>query len=247
MRPTEEVVEASQQEEIISLRDLLQVLRRRFWVILLTIVVAVGVAVGLSLQQTPLYMASTLVLVGQELQREDTNNLAGDIQGLQLATETVNEAVETRPVAEGVVEQLKLQRSAESVLANLSAQSVEDTQFIEISYTDTDPERAQEIVNGAGEVLSEEISKISPSTNALTATVWERADVPEVPISPNPLRNGFLALVLGIILGVSLAFLLEFLDDSWRSPEEVEEISGVPTFAIIPSFKVVQDTKKKGR
>lgn len=244
---TEEVMEVLQDEHIISLRDLLQILRRRLWIVLLAVVVAVGVAVGFSLQQTPLYEASTLVLVGQERQREDMNNLAGDIQGLQLAAETVSRAVDTRPVAEGVVEQLELQRSAESMLANLDAQPVEDTQFIEITYTDTDPERAQEIVNSAGEVLSEEISEISPSANALTATVWERADVPEVPVSPNPARNGFLALILGIMLGLGLAFLREFLDDSWRSPEEVEQISGVPTFGIIPSFKAAQGTKKKGR
>jgi capsular polysaccharide biosynthesis protein len=244
---TEEVMEVLQDEHIISLRDLLQILRRRLWIILLAMVVAVGGVVGLSLQQTPLYTASTLVLVGQELQREDMNNLAGDIQGLQLAAETVSAAVDTRPVAEGVVEQLELQRSAESVRANLSTQPVEDTQFIEITYTDTDPERAQEIVNSVGEVLSEEISEISPSANALTATVWERADVPEVPVSPNPARNGFLALILGIMLGIALAFLLEFLDDSWRSPEEVEQVSGVPTFGIIPSFKTAPRTKKKGR
>jgi hypothetical protein len=35
-------------------------------------------------------------------------------------------------------------------------------------------------------------------------------------------------------LGVGLAFLLEYLDDGWRSPEEVEQISGVPTYALIP-------------
>jgi capsular polysaccharide biosynthesis protein len=47
-----------------------------------------------------------------------------------------------------------------------------------------------------------------------------------------------LALVAGGALGVALAFLLEYLDDSWGSPEEAEQISGVPTFGVIPTFKV---------
>jgi capsular polysaccharide biosynthesis protein len=36
------------------------------------------------------------------------------------------------------------------------------------------------------------------------------------------------------VLGTGLAFLLEFMDDSWRSPAEAEQVSGVPTFGVIP-------------
>jgi capsular polysaccharide biosynthesis protein len=75
--------------------------------------------------------------------------------------------------------------------------------------------------------------------------VWEPAAVPEEPVSPNPLRNGLLGLVLGLMLGMGLAFLLEYLDDSWRSPEEVERISGVPTYGIIPTIEYGK--AKKGR
>jgi capsular polysaccharide biosynthesis protein len=44
--------------------------------------------------------------------------------------------------------------------------------------------------------------------------------------------------LLGSLLGVGLAFLLEYVDDSWTSPDEVEEVSGVPTFGVIPAFGV---------
>jgi hypothetical protein len=47
------------------------------------------------------------------------------------------------------------------------------------------------------------------------------------------------------MLGIGLAFLLEHMDDRWRSPEEVEQVSGVPTFGIIPEFKL--SNSKKGR
>ncbi|MEW6638555.1 MAG: hypothetical protein AB1425_17275, partial [Actinomycetota bacterium] len=71
-----------------------------------------------------------------------------------------------------------------------------------------------------------------------------RAAVPEDPVSPNPVRNGLLALLLGLMLGVGLAFLLEYLDDTWRSPEELELVSGVPNFGVIPEFKVPRGKKK---
>jgi protein tyrosine kinase modulator len=46
------------------------------------------------------------------------------------------------------------------------------------------------------------------------------------------------------MLGVGLAFLLNYLDDSWQSSEEAEQLSGVPTFSIIPGFE--EPKVKKG-
>jgi capsular polysaccharide biosynthesis protein len=45
------------------------------------------------------------------------------------------------------------------------------------------------------------------------------------------------------MIGVGLAFLLDYLDDDWRSPDEVEQVSRVPTFGVIPTFKL---HKRKG-
>lgn len=165
------------------------------------------------------------------------------MQGLQQLTLTVAEAVGTRPVAEGVIEELNLKLTPEEFLENLSVAQVSSTQFIQVSYRDPNPERAQRVANTIGEVFSEQVSEVSPSANAITATLWERAVPPESPASPDILLNTLLALVLGLMLGVGLAFLLEYLDDSWRSPEEVEQVSGVPTFGIIPEFKVPKEKK----
>ncbi|MCA3748410.1 MAG: capsular biosynthesis protein, partial [Rubrobacter sp.] len=96
-------------------------------------------------------------------------------------------------------------------------------------------------------IFSERVSEVSPGANAITATVWEEAVVPETPVSPDPLLNGLVALALGLLLGLGLAFLLEYLDDSWESPEEVERVSGVPVFGVIPGFRVEAGGKKGGR
>ncbi len=49
------------------------------------------------------------------------------------------------------------------------------------------------------------------------------------------------------MLGVVLVLLLEHLDDSWRSAEEVEAVTGVPTFGSIPEFKLEKARKDKGK
>lgn len=230
-----------------SAKDLLGVLRRRLWVILLLALVLTGSAVSVDLLRTPTYEATIKILVGQKQNGDlPTSNLGSDVQGLQQLTQTMAEAVATRPVAEATIEGLDLGTSPEDFLENLSVQQVGTTQFIEVSYEDESPSEAQRIANTVGGVFSEQVSEVSPSANAITATVWEEAAVPEAPASPNPLRDGLLALALGGMLGVALAFLLEQLDDRWRSPEEVEQVSGVPTFGVIPEFKVPKGKKGVG-
>jgi len=61
------------------------------------------------------------------------------------------------------------------------------------------------------------------------------ATTPESPFKPTPARNGLIALVVGVILGVGLAFLFERLDDSIKDKEDVERVAqGVPTLGLIP-------------
>lgn len=198
---------------------------------------------GFSLMQQPVYEASIKVLVGQE---RGITEAPTDVSGLQDLTETMAVAITSRPVAESVIQQAGLRITPETFLEKrLSVGQIENTQFIEVSYQDAGPQRAQQVVNIVGDVFSERISNVSSETNAITATVWEQAAVPEEPISPDPLRNGLLAAMLGAVLGVGLAFLLGYLNDRWRSPEELEQASGVPVFGIVPQFKA-QKNKKSG-
>jgi capsular polysaccharide biosynthesis protein len=234
---------AGEGEYVLSLADLFGVIRRRLWIILLVAGVLTGAAVGFSLAQTPMYEASIKMLVGQE---RGTNEIPVGVYDLQQLTQTMAEGVNSRSLAEATIRQLGLQMAPEEFLANLSVEQVPNTQFIQVGYTDPSPERAQRVANATGKVFSEQISEVSPSASAITATVWDPAVVSDYPVSPNPLRNGLLALMLGLMLGVGLAFLLEYLDDSWRSPEEVEQISGVPTIGIIPEIEHSQGTKKRG-
>jgi capsular polysaccharide biosynthesis protein len=221
---------------MISIERVLQTLLRRVSVIILVTVVVTGSALGFSLTQTPTYEASIKILVGQKL-TEDAD-FGTDVSDLQELTVTVAQAVQTLPVAQAVVEQPNVpELSAGEVLENMSVEPSPGSNFIDVSYESSDPEEAQLIANAIGQALSQKISEVSVGVNGLTATVWAPATLPETPVSPDLALNGIVALVLGSLLGIALAFLLEYLDDSWDSPEEVEEISGLPAFGVIPAFE----------
>ena len=225
-----------EEDEIVSLKAFLQVIWRRAWILLATLVVFVGLAIASSQTQTPLYEASIKVLIGQ---KGDTTYAmgVGDLQGL---TQTMAEAVGTRSIAEAVVEELDSKTKPQDVQANLSAEAIESTQFLTITYVDTNPERARRVANAVGSAFSKQISEISPNASNVTATVWDPAAY-ATPVEVSLRRQIMLALAVGLIVGMGLAFLVENLDDSWQSPEEVERVSGVPTFGVVPPLPVVKD------
>lgn len=235
--------ERPESEYVLSLGDFLRVVRGRIWFIVTVVLVSLVVAALVSLLQPPTYETSIKILIGQEQGSSDSANLGGDVQGLQDLTVTMVEAVGSRPLAEDVVERLDLSMTPDDFLEHLSTEQVSETQFIEVSYQGSDPETTRRAANAVGEEFSERVSRASPSANAVTATVWESAVVPEDPISPDPVLYGLGALTIGLLVGVGLAFLLEYLDRSWRSPEEVEQISGVPTFGVIPEFEFSKSRK----
>jgi capsular polysaccharide biosynthesis protein len=177
-----------------------------------TLVVLV-IPLWISLYQTPTYEASIKILVGQKSTPWWESNTgepsvirvsAGDVSGLQDLAQTVADAADTMPVAQAVVEQLNLPKgSAEKVLKNMSVKQDPGTMLINVSYEDSSPERAQQIANAIGQVLSEKASKTSVGPYAITATVWEPAKLPKTPVSPNPVRNMLLAgATWGLILGL---------------------------------------------
>jgi len=237
---------AGEQDYALSLGDILRVIRRRLLVVALLVLMLVGAVVGLSLAQTPIYEASIKIVVGQELTPGMPSSVSADVQGLQQFTRTAAEVVQTQPVAEGVIREPNLSMTPEEFLGNMNVEQISETQLIQITYRDPDPQRAKQIADTVGEVFSRQISELSPSANSVTATLWERATVPRAPVGPNILFNVLLTLMLGGILGLGLAFLLEFFDDSWRSPEEVEKMSGLPIFGAIPEYQMPKGSSRKG-
>ncbi len=75
--------------------------------------------------------------------------------------------------------------------------------------------------------------------------ILDRAQAEPDPVAPRPLRNLFLSLVVGLLSGVGLSFLLEKLDTSVTSREQVEERLGLPFLGIVPTLAESVDIKER--
>ncbi len=77
-----------------------------------------------------------------------------------------------------------------------------------------------------------------------SVNVWiiEKAEMPEFPASPRKKRNILLGLVLGLFGGIGLAFFFEYLDNTVKTPEDIEEKYGVPVISAIDLLKDKKQT-----
>ncbi len=192
--------------------DALRVVWQRLYIIALVAIVLTASALGFSLSQTPTYEASILIVVGQKAPDEAVDSAVKNIADSEMLVGTVARAVDTRPVAQAVVEKLNLpEAEVQAVVQRMDVAVEPGTAFIAVSVRDSDPRRAQLVANAIGEAFSEQVSELNVSATPITARVWQPATPPETPISPRPLLNGGLALVIGILLGTIVAFMAEYL------------------------------------
>lgn len=223
-----------------GLRQHLEVVRRRKWIVLLVTSLAVAAA-ALSFLQDPLYRASTTIVVGQG------NSLfqPGEANAVTPFTATMGDLVRSKIVMATVIDDLDLQaETPESLLESLSVSINPETAVIRVSVDDHDPERAVAIAGEIGSVFSELVDErfgnaapTTPSQPAqlpLTATIFDPARAEPDPVAPKPVKNIAAALLIGLVLGLLGAFMREHFDRRLRTREAVEQSFGVPVIGQIP-------------
>jgi len=79
---------------------------------------------------------------------------------------------------------------------------------------------------------------ITAGLNSNSMEVVDKANLPVIPVSPQKKRTVIFGFLGGLIAGIAVSLLLESLDDTLRTSEEVESIGHLPALAIVPKFTV---------
>jgi capsular polysaccharide biosynthesis protein len=238
-------------EETISLKELMGTLKKRMSLIILIALTAVIISGAVSyFLLTPVYQSSTQILVNQSKTEQPAYN-TGEIQANLQLINTYNVIIKSPAILEKVIEKQDLDMTAAQLNGKITVQSQADSQVINLSVQDTDPYKAADIANETASVFQQEIKKIM---NVDNVSVLASAEVGESqsPIKPQPLLNIAIALVVGLMVGVGLAFLLEYLDNTVKTEQDVEKVLGLPVLGSITRIsdqngKVSSRSERKSR
>jgi capsular exopolysaccharide synthesis family protein len=86
-------------------------------------------------------------------------------------------------------------------------------------------------------VASYQQVKLAEAEASNNLVVAESAEVPQRPIRPRPLVTALLAAIFGVLVAVAAAFVIEYLDDTVKTPDDVNRVSGLPTLGAIAKLK----------
>lgn len=224
------------QESGVSLELIFRIVWKHILPILLATVVVGGAAFAVTkIFVKPKYRASAMVYVRANTQQNGNAMTTSEMNVAKQLVTTYSIILETDSVLEEVYENLEEQYKVpvNTIKNNLTEEAIENSEIFRISYTDTDPVRAEKIVNAVAEIAPEKIIDVV-KTGA--AQVVQPASTPKSPVSPNAVRNAAIAAVAAFVIAGAVFVLISVLDTSIRTSDDLSETFGITVLGSIPTI-----------
>jgi capsular polysaccharide biosynthesis protein len=228
-------------EETISLKEIAFIIKKRLMVIALITATAVGISGIISyFFLTPVYQATAQLLVNQQTSEQpgiDVNQVRVNVEMIN----TYSMIIKSPVILNKVVDELDLE-STDALANSINVNSEQNAQVFSLVVENEDPAQAVLIANTIAKIFSDDVTEIMNVDNVKILTPATLKNDP-TPVSPKPLLNMAIALVVGLMAGVGLAFLLEYLDNTIKTEEDIQNILQLPVLGVIPKI-TLEDEKK---
>jgi capsular polysaccharide biosynthesis protein len=215
-------------EDTLSLRDVLGIFRRRFWIVLVVVTLSVALAALLSyVVLPPIYQANTSLIVNERpsVASGTAGVDYGQIQTYRSLAVTYAKIITSRAVLQDTIDTLRLPETVKQLSQMTTVQVQGQTEIIAISVKDKDAIRSASIANTmANSFITQLPSLVNRVENV---SVIDRAVPVTDQVSPRPLLNVAVAIVAALMFGVLLAFLVDYFDDRVKTPDDVKRLFGL--------------------
>ena len=223
-------------EETIDLKEYFQIIKKRFWIIaVITLVAMIASGVVSFFVLDPVYQTNTTMIVNKEKANDRQEITNDDIMVNQKLAVTYGEIIKSRVVLDNVISKLKLDITTKELSSMITVGAVNNTEIININVQNTDPQKAYKIANTIPSIFAKEVKRI---TKASSVEVIDTAIVPTSPIKPNKMMNIIVAAVLGVMIGLFIIFIMEYMDNKLKKPEDIEKHLGLTLLGVIPNENI---------
>lgn len=215
------------EETGIDLIEILNLLLRKWWLILLSLAVGVCAASGYTkICVTPLYQASSMIYV--------LGTQGGESININLSRQLTSDFItlsKSRPVIEDAINRVNLDMTYEEVAGMISVENPTDTSMLKTTVTSADPQLAKSLSNAMSDTLAERIQEVMGKDKPSTV---EKAIEPKYPVTPNTTKNMIVGGLLGAVLMMGILVLLFLMDDRIKNQDDVERYLQLNVLASVP-------------
>lgn len=180
----------------------------------------------------PTYEAKTSIIIGKsDSNPNDKSQYSyNDVMMFQKLVKTYAEIATSRVVAENASAKLK-NISADKLQSIITVTPQNDTQIVEFKVENNNPQEAYLIMNAVTDAFIQESKRIYPSGNI---QVMDKAQIPQKPIKPKKALNVAIAFFIGLIASAGIAFMLENMDSTIKTEEDIKKYLDIPVIGTIP-------------
>jgi capsular exopolysaccharide synthesis family protein len=215
----------------VTLDQIASILWRRRLVFVLTLLVCLGLVVGITFSLSRTYRATATLFVGTQQRNFATTDL------LEQLTRTYAHLAGNPNVATEVAETLDPPISRSRLMSKMSFSPVERTQLLQISAEGGSRGEAARLANHYAEVFVDRVARRAEGSEAdVRLSVSEPAALPNDPVRPNPPLYLGLGSLLSLLIAFGVTLIVDRLDKRIRVPQEETTFLGEPILARIPKF-----------
>lgn len=237
------------EENHVSLEDLLKLTRRRIGTILLFMLLGIVGAAGV-LWVTPVtYTASSTAYVRVATPSGGASEANANVYyaASQLASQKVKAFVPvftTETVAKGVIDKLGLSMAPETLARRVKATNSPNSLTIDVSATADSAEDARRIADEVVTQADRQISILEGEDSPVEVVLLSPSSLSSVEAHPSKPRYLTIGLVVGLLMGYGVAMARTLLDRRIRTAEDIENVFGVPLLGVVPKSSSVSRVEK---
>lgn len=214
----------------IDLVELLGVILHNLWIIIVSGVIVAAAALLVSyFIITPKYESVTKIYVISKT-NADTMTYS-DLQAGSTLTKDYKELVKSRPVLEEVLAETGIDIELKDLEEQITVEVPTDTRIVSITVEDKDPYEARIIADSVRIAAAKHIQEVM-DTEAVN--VVEEASLPIEKSSPSILMNTAIGYAVGLFLAIAIVMINYIMDDTIKTPDDVEKFLGVSVLGSIP-------------
>lgn len=212
---------------------IIKTLIKKWWLILIVVLASTGFSIIFLVGNSkPVYQAQTTMYVMTTASSQKSVVTTDNIAVSQQLVKDYSELIKSEKITNAVAESLGMEGRLTSTT---SIDTVKGTNLLQLTVRDTNAEKAQAVANTFAKVLIENTVGISNQTNL---TVVDEAKLPQAPVASNKIIPIALSFMLSLAAICGLIIFIEFLDNTARTVEDVENELGYSVIGIIPEMDI---------